>query len=249
MNVAEPGQPPVAEPGQPSVSESGQRSVSEPGQPSVSESDWSDWRLRIFGDPYLVWHDGADFDQLLGAARTEPETVARMLVAGIRSGDALAPQAVRALAEATGAASVPAEVVDVLRAALPAARGTMLVRAAEALYALTGDEAWAERVTSVLASRTHWSDRIDAAMSLAGFPPTPALIGALARAVRSPTYLVRYHAANTLLRYAGRAELSEQPDLFELVKSDAADGKPREQRAAAARQLAAAAMSRLDRAD
>jgi hypothetical protein len=111
-------------------------------------SEWADHRLEVFGEPYLVWHDGADFDEIAGRYAADPALVLRMLRAGIREGDAVA-----------------------------AAAG-----------------------------------------------------------VRDPEYLVRFHSANTLLHWAGRAgDISEDEELFDLVKSDASP----EQWAEAARRLAA----------
>ncbi|MDW5323657.1 hypothetical protein [Plantactinospora sp. KLBMP9567] len=208
---------------------------------------WPDWRRDVFGDPYLVWHDGPDFARLLSVARDEPEVVARMLGAGMAARDPLAAESIAALA---GDGLAPSGAEGLLRAALPAASGTFQVRLAQALQVLTGDEAWAEPVASVLAAGAHWGDRIDAAIALAGFAPTPRLVEALARAVRDRYYLVRYHAANTLLRYAGRRrDVSDHPALFALISSGDDDTKPdaevTAQRAEAARRLSAAvALSR-----
>jgi hypothetical protein len=88
----------------------------------------------MFGDPFMVWHDGPDFTALLAAARSNARSVPRMLAAGISAGDPL-----------------PAEAVTVL----------------------------------------------------ATFTPTPKLIRALKQGVCDDEYLVRYHSANALLRYAG----------------------------------------------
>ncbi|GIG99994.1 HEAT repeat domain-containing protein [Plantactinospora mayteni] len=208
--------------------------------------EWQHWRRGVFGDPYLVWHDGPDFTWLLTVAGDEPEVVARMLGAGIAERDPLAAQSIATLA---GDGLAPPDAEALLRAALPGASGTFKVRVAQALHVLTGDEAWAEPVVSVLADGAHWGDRIDAAMALAGFAPTPGLVDALAAAVRERHYLVRYHAANTLLRYAGRRpDISDHPTLFGLICSGNDDPEPDtevgEQRAEAARRLSAAALSR-----
>ncbi|GIG92029.1 hypothetical protein [Plantactinospora endophytica] len=226
---------------------------------------WPDWRRDVFGDPYLVWHDGPDFTRLLTVARDEHEhegggehegegeggraTVARMLAAGIAEADPLAAESIAVLAD-DGLAPPDAEVL--LRAVLPTASGTFLVRVAQALHVLTGDEAWAEQIASVLAEGAHWGDRIDAGMALVGFAPTPRLVDALALAVRERHYLVRYHAANTLLRYAGRRpDVATHPALFALISAGDDDTEPdaevTAQRAEAARQLATATAAALSR--
>lgn len=152
----------------------------------------------MFGDPYLVWHDGPDFRHLLSLPSRE---VARMLPAGIDAQDPVAALSILALAEQGRA---PEDAETWLRAAAPAATRTFLVRVAQAMRALTGDESWARPIASVLASSEFWSVRIDAALALATFTPTAELVQDLGRAVRDPEYLVRYHSANTLAGYAGR---------------------------------------------
>jgi hypothetical protein len=181
--------------------------------------EWSVWRDGVFGDPYLVWHDGPDFHYLVMTANDDLDQVSTMLAMGIREKDPLAARSIAALADA-GIALDGAEAL--LRSAVPAAGGTFLVRLAEALRALTGDQAWSGRIVSVLTSRdADWYPRLDAAMALSRFTPTPDLVRALGQGVCDPEYLVRYHSANTLLRYAGRAgQISEHKELFGLITSD-----------------------------
>jgi hypothetical protein len=193
------------------------------GTRAASADEWTRWRRGVFGDPYLVWHDGPDFTALLRAARSDLRAVTRMLIAGINAGDPLAAESIGTLA---GAGLTPEGWQALLRAAVPRASGTFLVRLAQALYALTADPSWATAIASVLSSAEDWGERIDAAIALADFDPATHLIQALARAVCDPEYLVRYHAANTLLRYAGGAqEIAELPDLFAKIRSPQ-DGSP-----------------------
>jgi|SRR5579859_2589818 len=161
---------------------------------------WASYRAGLFGDPYLVWHDGADFTRLLELARTDPDEIARMLPLGIRAGDPVAAQSVAVLADAGLA---PAGISATVTAALPGAGGSFRVYLACALRVLTGDQAWAGEIVPVLARAPFWSDRVDAAIMLREFAPTPVLVEALARAVTDEEYLVRRHASDTLLRWAG----------------------------------------------
>lgn len=163
-------------------------------------ASWHQWRDGVFGDPYLVWHEGPDFTELLALARAEPGEVAGMLAAGLDAADPVAAVSYAALAD-EGLAPEGAEAL--LRAAAAGATGTFLVRVAQALHRVTGDESWAAPVASVLASDLFWGARIDAAMALTRFAPTGPSIEALGDGVRCAEYLVRYHCANTLLRYAG----------------------------------------------
>ncbi len=175
---------------------------------------WNRWRDDVFGDPYLVWHDGPEFTELVRRAGTAPEEVARMLAVGIDAGDPLAAVSIAALADEGRA---PAGAEALLLAAVPGATGTFLVRVAQALHALTGDESWAAPVASVLASDAFWGVRIDAAMALAEFAPTAELIEVLGRGVCDGEYLVRYHCAVTLRRYAGRTRDISELALFDKI--------------------------------
>jgi hypothetical protein len=55
---------------------------------------WSDFRRQTFGDPYLVWHDGADFTVLRQRWDTDPQHVESMLRTGLTEADPLAAQAI-----------------------------------------------------------------------------------------------------------------------------------------------------------
>jgi hypothetical protein len=183
----------------------------------VTGEEYAAWERGVFGDPYLVWHDGPDFTRLVAFAHADLPAVGRMLAHGVRSGSPVAAQSYEALA---GIGLVPDGAQQVLRAAVPVAQGAFLVVVAEALHALTGDESWAEPIVSVLTARSQF-DRLDAAMALARFTPTARLVEVLARAVADPEYLVRYHAANTLLRYAGvEQSVSDRPEIFQKITDD-----------------------------
>lgn len=200
--------------------------------------DWTQWRNDVFGDPYLVWHEGPEFTELRRRAETAPDDVAAMLAAGIAAADPLAASSIGVLAD-DGHAPEGAE--ELLLAAVPGATGTFLVRVAQALHALTGDESWSAPIVSVLMSGEFWGVRIDAAIALAGFTPTTGLIEALGRGVRDDEYLVRYHCATTLRRYAGRKRDVSELTLFEKI-SGRVDGDEHAARAEAADRLMADAL-------
>ena len=194
---------------------------------------WDDFRLEAFGEPYMVWHDGPDFSEFIAKAG-DPATTT-LVLEGLTAGDALAAQAI---GEAGMTALVPQ-----LTAECGFHGGTFQVRAAESLTKLTGDQSWGSKVAEVLIhpKTTYWNDRVDAAMALSRFAPTPELIAALAEGVEDPEYLVRYHSSNSLLTYAGKpAEISSDDELFGLITDDAAA-----QHTAASVKLAAAATAAL----
>jgi hypothetical protein len=179
--------------------------------------EWAQFRDEAFGDPYHVWHDGPDFSKMLVLGRTQPDVVARMLRTGVEAGDALAAQSIAALARAGLA---PADAPAVLHTAAQDATGTFAVRVAQALFASTGDQSCAAPIVEVLATAPHWTERIDAAIALGDFPPSRDLVDALASGVQDPEYLVRYHSANSLLRFAGQPpEIAEHRELFAKITS------------------------------
>lgn len=186
---------------------------------SAPGAGWAAYRQESFGEPYLVWHDGPDFTEFQERFAADPALATRMLRAGIAEDDALAAQTPR---ELTLTEPQRAELVTMLREALTAASSGVRLEAGASLFALTGDATWSAPVVEVLRSTVHWSVRIDAAIRLKAFPPTPELVAALAEGVRDREYLVRYHSANTLLRWAGRTEeISDDKELFRLLVDDA----------------------------
>ena len=185
----------------------------------MSDPDWAAYRQEAFGEPYLVWHDGPDFTEFASRFDQDPALATRMLAAGVAEGDALAAQTPRELRLTD---EQRAGFVRLLRDALPRANAGVRLEAGASLFALTGDPEWSAPVVEVLGSAVFWGVRIDAAIRLKAFPPTPALVAAVAEAVRDPEYLVRYHSANTLLRWAGRTEeISEDGELFGLLVDEA----------------------------
>ncbi|WP_028651686.1 hypothetical protein [Nocardioides halotolerans] len=201
----------------------------------MSDGDWAAYRQEVFGEPYLVWHDGPDFDEIARRFADDPEAVLALLEQGIAENDPVAAQACRELGAA--AEQVPT-IVALLEQARPATYGAARTEVAASLHALgaSAEEMGAE-VAAVLRSPDHWGVRLDAARRLADFAPTPALVAAAADGVRAEAYLVRYHSANTLLRWAGRrVDISEDDELFGLIVDDGGPGRWAE----AAERLAAA---------
>lgn len=201
-------------------------------------SEWTAYREVVFGHPYMVWHDGADFTEIARRYADDPDHVLRMLKLGMGENDDVAAQACRALEHTEE--QKPA-IVAMLEAALPESSGSTRTDIAASLHALGSakhsTEELAQEICDVLLSGHHWGVRLDAAIRLAAFAPTPRLVGAAAAGVRDEEYLVRFHSANTLMRWAGRDhEVWKDEELFGLVKSDA---RP-EQWADASRRLAAA---------
>jgi len=201
-------------------------------------SKWSQFRREVFGEPYMVWHDGADFTNVARRYAEDPDSVLALLKLGIGKNDEVAAQACRHLDPSPE--QVPL-IVDMLEAALPRSSGSARIDIAASLHAIGASrhspEELAQEICSVLQSRRSWGVRLDAAIRLAEFAPTTRLVEAASAGVRDKEYLVRFHSANTLMRWAGwDHEVWKDEELFSLIRSDAAPA----QWARAADRLAAA---------
>ena len=211
----------------------------------VSEQTWSEFRQEVFGDPYLVWHDGADFGVLSERVRTAPAEVERLLLAGLAEGDGLAAESMSELEGQPGTVRSEGShtrYVTALESALPASVGSFRVEVAKALIALTGSEEWSSALVDVLVGGGTWGDRLDAAMAIGDLKPTVALIGALMVGINDGDYLVRYHSGNAMRKFAGNADdISSDPDLFAKIL----DGTPPSGWKQVAAELSQAAAARL----
>ena len=200
---------------------------------------WAQWSETAFGTPYEVWHDGLNIDQAVTAFTESPEVATAMLLEGITLHEALSAKVVDALV-ASGH-PVP-DLVAALRAVHENGGWDFAIAAASALYRATREDTWDSWLLRALREGPSWSFRIDAAIALRDFAPNPARVEALVAGISDPEYLVRYHCATTLLRYAGEeTELSELPVFKDILDEPAADAVARHTRAAT--QLAARATS------
>jgi hypothetical protein len=179
---------------------------------------WTEFRLEAFGEPYMVWHDGPDFDAFQRRAIADPVTVEAVLREGLAANDPLAAQSI---AEADFDDAIEERMIPLLTEAVGRTNDTFRVSVAKALIRVTSSEQWSSSIVEVLVHAAFWSDRLDAAMALGHLTPTVELIAALMKGAQDPDYLVRYHSSNSLLRYAGRSEdISALPEEFALLTAE-----------------------------
>ena len=206
---------------------------------SGAQMSWSQWSETAFGTPYEVWHDGLNIYQAVTTFAGSPELASAMLLEGIGEHDALAAKVVDALV-ASGH-PVPS-LVAALRAVHDKGGWDFAIASASALYRETREDTWDGWLLRALSEGPSWSFRIDAAIALRGFAASPTRIEALAAGIGDAEYLVRYHCATTLLRYAGdQTELSELPVFKDILDEPAADAVARHARAASELKARAAA--------
>ena len=181
-------------------------------------SAWAEFSRQAFGDPYLVWHDGADFGSLLSRWQDEPALVGEMLQVGLSEADPVAAEAIGSLA---GRGADVSELAARLREWLPLAQGTFRVRVAQALFVLARDQDLAQPICAVLTGDGFWGEKIDAAIALNAFAPEMNVVQALVQGVQDGEYLVRRHSAQTLLTLAGRrAAIEEATGLWAEIRDN-----------------------------
>jgi hypothetical protein len=181
---------------------------------------WHEFRREVFGDPYLVWHEGADIDALTAEHECRPERAERMVRAGVEERDHVAVESLGGLARLGRA---PSDAVALLRSVLPSAEGVFRVRTAQVLCEMTGAGEYVSEVAAVLEGFGHWGDRIDAAMALRRLPITPRSLAALHRGMLDEESLVRHHSANGLLGLAGKkADIANRSGFAQVISEDPA---------------------------
>ncbi len=195
-------------------------------------SAWRDFVLNVFyyGDPEAI-RQGADPYLLRELSGQEREDAIDMLIRGLKFDDSLAALGLRVMG-ATRA-------VPQLQQCLPKASPLGRVETALALRVLADDQQHAPAIIEVLEdANNHWST--DAAIALRHFN-TPEAIEALYNALSDDRYLVRYHAAESLLviHRVDPPWLNPDTELFRAITSYGRDEPTPEDRIriATARQL------------
>lgn len=179
-----------------------------------NEDDYRLWKAALFGSDYMIWHDGLDLSAVQSLTGDARETALNMLRQGVERGDSHAAQALAAMGDV--------RTVAVLRAQLEHSTGSNKVRVARAVHALSPDESLAHQLIPVLEDGAlHWGEQMSAAIGLRDFADAAserALLGAVAR---NGSFLVRYHAAESLLlrwRVVPPA-IAEHREIFDLIRS------------------------------
>jgi len=178
---------------------------------NADEQRWREWKERTFGSEYMIWHDGlwtGDIISLTGERREEALTMLRL---GVSLGDAHAAEALAAMGDV--------QTIENMRLELGKAQGSERVRLALAIHTLRAEPELAKHLIDVLKSTLFWSHRIDAAMGLRHFAGEEDERALLESVEADPEYLVRYHAASSLLvRWKiTPSEITSHPEIFERI--------------------------------
>lgn len=183
----------------------------------TANETWEEFRLRIFGTPYMIWHDGVgDFSREL--AREDPQHVRKMILEGLAQEDYVAAEAIKQVDLS--------ELIPDLIQRLPKVRGKFQIELATMLQekAPPPDDRYAKVVIHELLYPT-WIMRMDSAILLRNFPAEYVNDTLLDRVGNDPDYYVRYHSADSYLRVNGLkpGEILAYPDVFPLIL-DATEG-------------------------
>ncbi len=176
----------------------------------------------MFGEPYMVWHDGPDFGGLREEWKRDPEALLELLFEGMAEDDALASQSFAELDPVPGGEQA-IRVIEKLTEHLPTSGPSAVVQISRTLFRLTGTGVTMKPILDVLDSSAHWGDRIGAAIAMRDFPPNDDGRACLLRNVQAEDYLVRYHSASTLLAWAGvETAIEDDEELVPLLAEDEA---------------------------
>jgi len=177
----------------------------------MPSSTFNAFHESFFGDPYMAWHDGLDVGSLLALQGEERAEAERLLLENLDD-----PRCVEGLGYITSQAALPQ-----LREMLPTAGDYLRSRLAAAIWRITGESAVVDEIVKVLREGVSEFDRLDTAVML-GEIDVPATRPALMAALADPEYLVRYNAAEALLRLVGLTgvDLSKEAVFPDIVSDD-----------------------------
>lgn len=186
---------------------------------------------RVFGTPYMIWHDGPATDNLRHLSGEEKEHAARMLLIGLAEGD---PSAVEGFGELDPQLGLPH-----IKKLFPG--GTAGMRLAVAMFLLKHDpekdlRALAQSVMSTVTSPSVFYSGV---ILLRHFP-LPEVTSLLLDIVsKSSDYLMRYHAADSLLVLGNvqPADVGEHRDIFVNIIGEGMEAADVARHATAAEQL------------
>ncbi len=157
------------------------------------------------------------------AHREDPELVEAMLIEGVAVTAAMAAESIGRLIAA--GRKVP-EALEHLKAYENPPSASFTLKQAETLFQVTGDPVHRSTMLDVLVGRNHWVFGIDAAMAVGKLEPSLEANDALEISAASEDYLVRYHSADALLKYAGAIADAAQHPFFKKLASPGIKDKP-----------------------
>ncbi len=175
---------------------------------------WQVFKERIYGNDYMIWHDGVG-DESQRLAKEDPAHVKAMLLEGLAEKDYVAVEALKQ-------AELP-ELLNDLRKLVFNESGKFQIELATYLQEKDSeatDDRYAKLVIHELLHPTYIM-RMDSAILLRHFPPQYVNETLLDRVANDPDYYVRYHSADSYLKVNGivPSDISAHKEIFPLIIS------------------------------
>lgn len=190
----------------------------------MQQESYDDFRERIFGSPYSIWHDGPDVDAVLRIPAGERERAFLLLLEGLAKGDDVA-------VEALGVLDPERALSEIRKVWERDVNGKKLwIALAEFLRQHDPAIALGELANVIIGTlRQNNIFSIDAVIVLRHYPVREVIDVLLMLIAKHQDYLIRYHAVVSLLVILRdpSPDMSSHADLLDLIRGPA-DGESTE---------------------
>jgi len=181
----------------------------------TTTESWPEYRDRIFGTPYWIWHDGIPASSIDTLKKENQELLNHMVIEGLNQKDYLAVFIIRNLNFT--------KFIPRLQKEIKPAKDKFLIELAITLNKLDPENAKHYANDAIIALQdSAWSTRMDAAIALREFS-ADHVDEALFKTIEKDTeHLVCYHATLSLLHihHLEQDQIPHYEELFKYVTSD-----------------------------
>ncbi len=183
---------------------------------NFADENWEDFRERVLGNAYMIWHDGGidEYAAAKALEKEDPAHVKDMLERGLLLEDYVAVEGIKLMKGD--------EWVSLVEKTLETSRFRLRIELAQYLQARFPERDYSRYVVDVL-QRSPAAFRVDAAVALRNFS-VPEVLDYLLESVRhDPEFLVRFNAGASylILRKIEPVSFYEHETIFKLIKEDA----------------------------
>lgn len=174
--------------------------------------EWDRFMYEFFDrSDYEQWHDGIDLNILLQLTEEEQIEAEKLLIESVEKNGQWPTRGLAALESK--------KAIPVLKKKLDSGYGIIKIRCAYALEKIVGTGEYLPVLYDELFNNVSPYDRLEVAMNLREFP-TKEVVDNLFKAMLDEDYLVRAHAADSLLGIHGfNPEISNHDDIFRYIVS------------------------------
>jgi hypothetical protein len=188
-----------------------------------SKESYKDFRERVFGAEYIVWHDAPQLDALKNVNEQDRDHVVQMLTEGVvEHQDHVAIEGWTVFDPAHGLPIVKSQIGKGGSPAFIAGVAKFLKEFD--LHETKEDILKRESEVANVVKNSKGFGSLDALISASEFPTREVIEALLERVATADDYLIRYHSANALLKIAGKKKSIADIDLFDLVVSTVENG-------------------------